>query len=282
MEDLILINLIENNIKKILFEFSICDEIYNCSIYSILNGGKKIRALYCINIYLLFNKNISDEIIEFASLIEIIHSTSLMLDDLPCMDNAHLRRNKNTSHIEFGEDITILTCILLINKVTKKINEIEDKSLYEEFFNSIGLEGLIGGQYEDLHKINNTTKIDELEKNYYKKTIKLFELACICAISLSNNVDKEIKKKLLDLTYNLGLVFQIKDDILDITSSEKEIGKNINKDILNNKPNYVTIMGLDESKKKINEKIKEIELILTELPLNNTINLKRIISKLNL
>lgn len=227
--------------------------------YSVLNGGKRVRPILCIEIFKackIFNKKL-DKVLPVACAIELTHVNSLIQDDLPCMDNASLRRGKPTTHKKFGESNAILISDALGGLAfdaifaNRKMSSFAKMKCYEALSDAIGIEGLVGGQALDL--MNEDTEIDikTLQKIYRMKTGILFiaagELACIVA-KASKKKTEAIRK----YTENIGLAFQIVDDILDINSNEDVLGKDIGGDVMKNKTTFPSLIGIEKSIELVN------------------------------
>ena len=217
--------------------------------HTLLLSGKRIRPILAIATYELFGNDIN-EIIGPACAIELIHTGSLMLDDLPSMDNATYRRGKKTNHVLFGESTTILASAGLWVKAfdyLAVINHVKINNLVHETARFIGDQGLILGQYLDLFMLQKMTTIQELEYSYELKTSALFRLAVRYGSYLGKASAED--SELLDAyARHLGIAFQIRDDIIDATQTLVESGKDAQKDVVNHKANYVSLVGLDGAK----------------------------------
>ena len=223
--------------------------IYDAMSYSLNIGGKRIRPILLLLTYKMYKEDI-DAAMPFAAALEMIHTYSLIHDDLPAMDNDDLRRGKPTNHKVFGEAIAILAGDGLLNeamtlmlKSSKRFGENGvDAAL--EISRSSGVEGMIGGQVVDIINENKKITLDELKYMHLKKTGELIKTSILAGAILGNAPKKDIDI-LEKFGYNLGLVFQIKDDILDVTSTTDILGKKIKSDEANNKTNFISEFGLD-------------------------------------
>ena len=220
--------------------------------YSLLNGGKRIRPILLLEFYKLCGKN-DDNAYNFAIALEMIHTYSLIHDDLPCMDDDDFRRGKESCHKKFGEAIALLAGDALLTEAfnfasqTKGIDsELVLKSI-RVLAENAGLAGMIGGQAID---ITNSADIDIqlLLKMYAMKTSALIENACVCGALLAGADDNTVISAKL-YAENLGIAFQIVDDILDFEGDEKLLGKPIGSDSKNDKKTVVTLLGIDGAKK---------------------------------
>ena len=229
--------------------------------YSLLAGGKRIRPILLIEFYKICGgKNIED-IMPFACAIEMIHTYSLIHDDLPCMDNDYMRRGKPSNHIAFGEDVALLAGDALLNLAFETmLSNANIKSIPTEnvikaagiLAKNSGFYGMIGGQALDLYNESKKVGIDALKDTDSKKTGALIKAACSIGCVLASADEKKINaaEKYAEC---LGLAFQIVDDILDITADQKELGKPIKSDLANEKSTYVSILGLKRSEEIVNE-----------------------------
>lgn len=218
--------------------------------YSLFAGGKRLRPLIML---LLSNELKVDEkeILPFCGGIEMIHTYSLIHDDLPSLDNDDLRRGKPTNHVVYGEAFALLVGDALLNHAHETVLEsISDKRGIDallELSKSAGLYGMIKGQTLDVYAENNDISDDDLLCIHKNKTGKLLS-ACFSIPAILKNMSKEDIDNLRDIGMMYGLAFQILDDILDVTSTEKMLGKPIGSDLKNNKKTFVSIYGLEYSK----------------------------------
>ena len=266
---------VSQNIKKSIGNSNLIEEAMS---YSALGDSKMIRAAL-INASGRINKKISDSsLLTFSTGVELIHTYSLIHDDLPSMDDDDLRRGKDSNHIKFGEANAILAGDALQSLAYEIIcdeSSLEDKHKIEAIrmiSKACGKNGMVYGQHLDINA--ETKKINEqsIENIHILKTGRLIE--CSVMLGQIGNEDLEEKDLIRSFGNKIGLAFQITDDILEVTSSKETLGKNINSDVKNCKATYVSILGLDESIKKskdlcqsaINElkniKSSEIDLLL--------------------
>lgn len=233
--------------------------LYNAMRYSVLNGGKRLRPILCIATAKCFNTNI-EKVLPSALAIEFFHCSTLVHDDLPCMDNDFLRRGHPTCHIKFGEANAILAGDALIIESFKILGEYSNKIL-TEFSNSVGAEGVIAGQVSDLYAEKQAPSKELLKFIHLNKTAKLIQTSVKIGALVSNASDEQINI-LSAYGEKIGLAFQIKDDILDQLSSSYKIGKSTHSDTLKGKMTYPSVYGLEKSesimKELINESIDQI------------------------
>ena len=253
--------------------------------YTVMADGKRLRPLLTIAIYELFDKDI-ENIIAPACSIELIHSASLMLDDLPCMDNATFRRKKQASHLVFGESATILASAALFTaafKILSEIDTVKINTIIAETSDAIGDGGLIKGQFMDVETFGKASTIDELTKAYYLKTAVLFELAGKIGTTLAGSNEVQ-SKEISDLCRNLGLAYQIRDDILDGEQNFQELGKDVKIDEKNSKPTFLSMLGSIEAKSRLNALLEVTEKAIENLSKQNlqTTSLELFINNLKL
>jgi geranylgeranyl diphosphate synthase type II len=219
--------------------------------YSVLAGGKRIRAILMITTYSLSGGKNFDEIMPVSSAIEFIHSYSLIHDDLPAMDNDDYRRGILSSHKKFGEDIAILAGDALFSHAFYTISHSNIRAdLKEETLRvltqAIGNKGIIGGQIEDVIYDSSEKNPKLLRYIHSHKTASFFSAACeIGAILAEANKEKILASRRGGLL--IGMAFQIQDDILDVEGKKEEMGKEVKKD--KDKLTYPSVYGLDFSRK---------------------------------
>ncbi len=232
-------------------------ELKKAMDYSLLAGGKRIRpVLLMATVEALGGEE--DKIIPFAAALEMIHTYSLIHDDLPSMDNDELRRGKPTNHVVFGEANAILAGDALLNFAFETALSadfpLEKKvEMVKELAASSGVFGMIGGQVLDLEGEKRSLSEEELTKMHRLKTGALIK-AAVSAGCIAMGYDKDY---LYDYADNLGLAFQLKDDILDITSSDEELGKNVGSDEKNKKTTFITLYGLEKAEEMLEETTKK-------------------------
>lgn len=232
--------------------------------YSVFAGGKRLRPALIYSSYGIF-ESYFDKVTPFAAAVEMLHTYSLIHDDLPEMDDDDLRRGKPTNHKVFGEATAILAGDALH---TKAFEIMTDKNLNKDIPFEMMIEaahklavaagdrGMVAGQYADIMAENNKVELENVIFIHKHKTAALIgyctELGAI--LGFGDDKDKEILKNFGE---KIGLAFQIYDDVLDVTSTTEQLGKNAKSDIENNKATYPTFYGVDESVKIANELINE-------------------------
>ena len=244
--------------------------------YSLMAGGKRLRPMLMKETYALFGG--TDEVIEpFMAALEMIHTYSLVHDDLPAMDNDEYRRGRKTTHVVYGEAMGILAGDALLNyafeTAAKAFAMFPDKSLQigkamQVLAGKAGIYGMIGGQVVDVTSVGIPVSKDKLDFIYELKTSALIECAMMIGAILAGAGDSDVKKVEL-IAKNVGLAFQIQDDILDITSTVEVLGKPVLSDEKNEKTTYVTLVGLENAKKYVKEISNEAIAILQEFEAKN-------------
>ncbi len=240
--------------------------------YSIENGGKRFRPILCLLTAKSLGKNYRT-VLPTACAIEFIHTYSLIHDDLPSMDNDDLRRGKPTCHKKFGEDIAILTgdalfaeAFNLIIKYQKADARIKNKIL-EEIVDASGAMGMVAGQIIDVYFSGKKIGDEKLEYMHRNKTGKLITASVRCAAILCK-AGSDYLKKFTEYSENLGLAFQITDDILDVTSNNYTAGKTTGKDAMQKKNTYPGRWGVSKSKKIASEKINEAITVIKSMDID--------------
>ena len=260
------IDIIEKDLKKILdFKDSFQNTIHESMKYSIFAGRKRIRPILALKTYELVSKNTYENALPFASAIEMIHTYSLVHDDLPPMDDDDFRRGKPTNHKVYGEPMAILAGDALLNLAYETmINSIskDSESIHEsidaikEIAKASGVSGMIGGQVVDIESDEKVISEEQLNFIHNKKTSALIEASIVSGGLLAGASEKELKA-LSDYGKAIGLCFQIRDDILDEIGDNEKLGKSVGSDESNNKLTYLTLYGLDKSIEKTHDLYKE-------------------------
>lgn len=247
--------------------------------YSLLAGGKRIRPILSIAAFELFSSNVStrstnpierlDPIMPTALAVEMIHTMSLIHDDLPAMDNDDFRRGKPTNHKVYGEDMAILSGDALLAYAFETValhtpKYSNEKLDYKRIVNvlkllaeSVGPNGLAGGQAMDLECENSSTvSLDDLTWIHMHKTAVLLRVSCACGAIIGGADDDDVKR-VSEFATKVGLAFQIADDVLDVTQSTEVLGKTAGKDVAAGKATFPRLLGLEASRLQAERLIKE-------------------------
>ena len=247
--------------------------------YSMMAGGKRLRPMLMQEMCRLFTGCLLESVIPFMAAVEMIHTSSLVHDDLPCMDDDMMRRGKPSTWAEFGEDIGVLTGDALMMYAFETAASAFETSIDPDELSRIGkavgilarktgVYGMIGGQTVDVELAGGPIPKDKLDFIYRLKTGALIEASMLIGAVLGGAADEDCKI-VESLARKIGMAFQIQDDILDVTGREEVIGKPVNSEEKNKKTTYVTLEGLDKAKKDVEQISAEAIEELNKLPGNN-------------
>ena len=244
--------------------------------YSFLAGGKRLRPMLMQETYRLFGG--TEKVIEpFMAAQEMIHTYSLVHDDLPAMDDDELRRGRKTTHVVYGEDMGILAGDALLNyafeTAAAAFDEYPEKALQigkamKILGNKAGIYGMLGGQVVDVKETGHAVDKDVLDFIYALKTGALLESSMMIGATLAGADDESIAL-IEKVASKVGLAFQVQDDILDVTSTAEVLGKPIHSDEKNEKTTYVTLLGIDKAEKIVEKESVEAIELLKSLPVRN-------------
>lgn len=241
--------------------------------YSLMAGGKRIRPMLMQEMYHLFGGK-EKLIYPFMAAIEMIHTYSLVHDDLPAIDNDDYRRGRKTTHVVYGEDMGILAGDALLNyafetAATAFADFPEDSLLIGKAMGILakkaGIYGMIGGQVTDVRETGHKLSREKLDFIYALKTGALIESSMMIGAVLAGASEEEIKQA-EKIAAKTGFAFQVQDDILDVTSTSETLGKPVHSDEKNEKTTYVTLVGIEEAKKIVERESEEAIRILETLP----------------
>ncbi|MGE9965448.1 polyprenyl synthetase family protein [Fusicatenibacter saccharivorans] len=270
-----------NEIEAILDEYLPAAEGYQKQImeamaYSVTAGGKRLRPMLMQETFRLFGGE--GKVVEpFMAALEMIHTYSLVHDDLPAMDNDEYRRGRKTTHVVYGEAMGILAGDALLNyafeTAVKAFDIAPEKSLQigkalKILAEKAGIYGMIGGQVVDVASCGKGLDEAMLNFIYELKTGALIESAMMIGAVLAGATQEQVRT-VEKIASDVGIAFQIQDDILDVTSTQEELGKPIHSDEKNEKSTYVTIKGLDEAAKDVERISEEAVDLLQSLNLEN-------------
>ena len=240
--------------------------------YSLMAGGKRLRPMLMRESFELFGGK-GKRIEPFMAAIEMIHTYSLVHDDLPAMDNDDYRRGRKTTHVVYGEDMGILAGDALLNyafETACTAFELEPENslmigrALKILADKAGIYGMIGGQVVDVKESGRRITGDVLDFIYRLKTGTLIEASVMVGAVLAGASDEEVSK-IEEIAGKVGMAFQIQDDILDVTSTTEMLGKPVHSDEKNEKTTYVTLRGIDESREEVKRLTSEALDTLKEM-----------------
>jgi geranylgeranyl diphosphate synthase, type II len=249
--------LLEEELRTSISKLDAPSIIKESMLYSLEAGGKRIRPLLLFATLTAFGHD-TKKGLQAAAAIEMIHTYSLIHDDLPSMDNDDLRRGKPTNHKVFGDAFAILAGDALLTYAFQLISDAPAESaspetkmaLITELSKSSGAEGMVGGQVADINGENKDLTMEELEYIHIHKTGKLLGCSVVSGAILAG-ADQQTIQTLREFAYHLGLAFQIRDDILDVEGSQEVIGKPVGSDTSNHKSTYPALLTMDGAKKAL-------------------------------
>ena len=225
-------------------------------LYSLKAGGKRVRPLYVLAVAKSYGIDLKHAFTVGAA-VEMIHTYSLIHDDLPCMDDDSLRRGKPTNHVVYGEALATLAGDALNTLAFGVLARMEiDPAIRIELVNMLsvaaGAEGMVGGQILDIEGEKRNLALEELENVHVNKTGALLRFSIEAGAVLAGATNEE-RAALVNYGHHIGLAFQIQDDILDITATSEQLGKTAGKDIVSEKSTYPSLLTLEGAKQKLEE-----------------------------
>jgi len=247
---------ISNALEAIILPLKEQSPLYPAISYALLLPGKRIRPILTLNVYESIKGNVKD-VIPFACAVELVHTYSLIHDDLPIMDNSDMRRGKPTCHKVYGSDMALLAGDALLSLSFDIVvssgfkNDFEPQKILQvvqEFALASGIKGLVGGQVMDMVTMNESN-IDKETILYIEsmKTASLIRLAVRVGAILGGSPEDELIA-LTKFSENFGISYQVIDDILDATSTTKILGKDVGQDMKNKKATFVALFGVEKAK----------------------------------
>ena len=264
--------IVEKNLEKILKKYEYPHRLSEAMKYGVMNGGKRIRPIIMYMICDLFGESYT-KIEDIAVALEFIHCYSLIHDDLPAMDDDMYRRGKLTTHIKYDEATAILVGDVLLTEafnIVTNSNKITDKDkvkVIQKMSKYAGFYGMVGGQYVDMESENKKVGAETLEYIHNHKTGKLL-LASVELPLIVLNVEGVKKEKLLEFAQIIGIVFQRKEELLDVEGSFEETGKE-STDEKNEKTTYPSLFGIEKTKKMLNDYVEKAKRIIENNFLEN-------------
>lgn len=257
----------EVSVKKIQ-QLDIPDQLKESMVYSLNAGGKRIRPLLLFSSYKAYGDH-TDKVLSTAVALEMIHTYSLIHDDLPAMDDDNLRRGKPTNHKVFDEATAILAGDALLTysfelvATDEHLTENEKVKVIQKLSKSSGPSGMVAGQILDMKYENQAVDLKNLEKIHELKTGKLLLCAIQTGAYLANASQQDIQQ-LTIFAYYLGLIFQVQDDILDVIGDSDKMGKPVGSDAHNQKSTYPQLLGLEGAKKQKREYEQKAKYALSQ------------------
>jgi len=252
---------IDENLRTIIKEEENPQKIiYESMNYSLMSGGKRLRPVLLLGAYEIFHENI-ETVMPFACAMEMIHTYSLIHDDLPAMDNDDYRRGRLSNHKKFGEATGILAGDGLLNKafetgleaaLSSNLDMGKSVKALLKIAKSSGADGMIGGQVVDMYGHEKVSSIEDLKYMYSLKTGAIIKSSVVAGAILAGASDEEISA-LEKYSEKLGIAFQIEDDILDVTSTLEKLGKAIGSDAANDKITYLSFVSIEQAKKHVKQ-----------------------------
>lgn len=263
---------VEQHLYTYFSDFSgLQQTVYQAADYSLKAGGKRLRPVLLLEACELFGGTEQDAM-AFACAMEMIHTYSLIHDDLPAMDDDDFRRGKPTNHVVYGEGMAILAGDGLLNRayevmIHSALNSVEFRDRYLMAMGTIaeaaGVSGMIAGQVVDLESEHKAVPLETVDFIHAHKTGAMIT-ASLVAGAIIGGANSEELEKIRHYGRNIGMAFQIIDDILDITGDQEKLGKDIGSDVEKQKSTYPSILGLEESRKIAQELLRESKEILED------------------
>lgn len=260
---------VEKEIVDFITTSTVHEELKKSMLYSIEAGGKRIRPLIVLATVQAFQKELTAPVYQTAGALEMIHTYSLIHDDLPAMDNDDLRRGKPTNHKVFGEALAILAGDGLLTGAFQLVSETtlsptENVLLIQLLAKAAGSGGMIAGQAGDMAAEKQHVALNELKAIHRGKTGALLTYAFVAGGILANQTEYVIEL-LEKLGNHIGLAFQIRDDLLDVVGTTKELGKKVGQDEKLDKSTYPALLGLEGAKKALTDELKQAEIVVQQL-----------------
>lgn len=267
-------HLLEGRLREAVAKVETPENLAQSMLYSLEAGGKRIRPLLLFAVIEAFGEN-PEHGLDAAAAIEMVHTYSLIHDDLPSMDDDDLRRGKPTNHKVFGEATAILAGDALLTMSFNMLAEIPEQyvsskvklSLIRGLAKAAGAEGMVGGQAADMEGEGKSLSLEQLEYIHVNKTGRLLEYSIIAGAEVAGASEQQ-KEVLAKFAYHIGLAFQIRDDILDLEGNEELIGKPVGSDTENEKSTYPALLGLDGAKDALAAHLRDAKEALAKTGLN--------------
>ncbi|MBM7710604.1 polyprenyl synthetase family protein [Enterococcus xiangfangensis] len=260
---------VEREIIDFITNYTTHNELKKSMLYSIEAGGKRIRPLIVLATVRAFQKEITLPVYQTAGALEMIHTYSLIHDDLPAMDNDDLRRGQPTNHKVFGDALAILAGDGLLTSAFQLISETtlsatENVLLIQLLAKAAGIGGMVAGQAGDMTAEKRHVSLTELKTIHHGKTGALLTYAFVAGGILANQTEY-VLERLEKLGAHIGLAFQIRDDLLDIVGTTEELGKQVGQDEKSEKSTYPALLGLEGAHQALTDELSQAEMIIQQL-----------------
>ena len=262
-------NRVEQAVRSFYEEKSVAPHLVESVLYSIQAGGKRLRPLLLLELLEAFGLELTEAHFQVAGALEMIHTGSLIHDDLPAMDNDDYRRGQLTNHKKFGEDLAILAGDALFLDpfgmiAASALPDAVKVSLILELSDASGSRGMVAGQVLDMEGEHKQLTLAELQTIHANKTGRLLAYPFIAA-GLILELQADIGQLLEKIGKKLGLAFQVRDDILDLVADFEALGKTPQKDLVAEKSTYPALLGLEESKALLTSELDACEDLLDQI-----------------
>ena len=262
-------NRVEQAVRSFYEEKSVAPHLVESVLYSIQAGGKRLRPLLLLELLEAFGQELTEAHFQVAGALEMIHTGSLIHDDLPAMDNDDYRRGQLTNHKKFGEDLAILAGDALFLDpfgmiAASALPDAVKVSLILELSDASGSRGMVAGQVLDMEGEHKQLTLAELQTIHANKTGRLLAYPFIAA-GLILELQADIGQLLEKIGKKLGLAFQVRDDILDLVADFEALGKTPQKDLVAEKSTYPALLGLEESKALLTSELDACEDLLDQI-----------------
>jgi geranylgeranyl diphosphate synthase type II len=239
-------------------------ELHKAERYSMFAGGKRLRPALCIGAFEACGGT-GDSVLPAACALEMVHTFSLIHDDLPCMDDDDLRRGRPTSHKVFGEAMAVLAGDALLVQAFELVAATGNAACVQTLAQALGSRGMLGGQVVDILSEGKTVDLETVDYIHKHKTAALISGSLVMGAQMAN-APVTVTEGLRDFGYKIGLGFQIVDDCLDLEQTTEVLGKDAGSDLENGKATYPSLIGLEASKRRAHELIESAVADLRALP----------------
>ncbi|MDT2613698.1 polyprenyl synthetase family protein [Enterococcus dongliensis] len=260
---------VEKEISDFINTYTSHEELKKSMLYSIEAGGKRLRPLIILATVKAFQKELTTPVYQTAGALEMIHTYSLIHDDLPAMDDDDLRRGKLTNHKVFGDALAILAGDGLLTGAFQLLSETtlspsETVLLIQLLAKAAGIGGMVAGQAGDMAAEKNQIPLKDLQAIHHRKTGALLTYAFVAGGILANQTEY-VTELLETLGGHIGLAFQIRDDLLDIVGTTEELGKQIGQDEKSEKSTYPSLLGLEGARQALADELGQAKIVIHQL-----------------